>query len=214
MALRDIYIVEGPAGSGKSTLIGHLSERSGLRVAHFPVERPREYSGAINEALAIAKDVGAMAQALTFPDGAIIDRWAVSSFVYSHIRQNVEPDMAVFNRFMVTSLEQKSLSKMSLVDRGVLEAGITYRLRWILVLPSPGDIRLRRMNAEREGRIYPYDPDIEWYYYDWCLSNWHFGPLVRYEGRDGPGGASEIEDIFRRFTEGSGSSTWEGLSLS
>lgn len=98
-----IIVMEGPAGSGKSTAITR-----GLQLGVFnepimlaEVPRPRQYVVGPGTNLSQVKDylrtIGALAiYQVDDSKPVVFDRWAVSQYVYHCIRLNVQPDPLSF----------------------------------------------------------------------------------------------------------------------
>lgn len=105
----DLLILEGPAGSGKSTVLGELLRRGSFHqpnpIVEFP--RPRSYDGALNLALSIVKDgsslLSAMIHQMLYPTKTpvVIDRFMISQMVYGRIRRGFDPGAPPWNRALM-----------------------------------------------------------------------------------------------------------------
>lgn len=171
-----LYIIEGPAGSGKTTLIKELKEQ-GYVVAPAlgTIERPRAYNFPdLGAGLSLAKDMLHLTEAIMCPDEhVILDRGFVSQIVYGSFRSNYEPyfrehiDLLARNiRFMVDAL----------VDEYCFRAGDTeWPVHGIPIflginIPPLEDLLARRAkmvanDPERLRSYYPFDPWAEYEVY-------------------------------------------------
>lgn len=86
MNTKPIVVVEGPAGSGKSTLCNLLVSQTGLPLVarSLPQRAPGENEAIYHSAV---NDMAKFMVASTKPDGAIIDRLFFSQWVYGHLRR-------------------------------------------------------------------------------------------------------------------------------
>ena len=83
--MKQLIVVEGPAGSGKSTLCSQLSEALGL--PHISRSMPTRDPSVTQAALESSfNDHYKLVRALMTPNGAIVDRCTLSQHVYGVLR--------------------------------------------------------------------------------------------------------------------------------
>lgn len=193
-------IVEGPAGSGKTTLGHKLSELyGGLYLPTEPelINRPRDYAGSAGETLAILKDLATSLQASLWDGPVVIDRWAISSFVYNRIRQELadprqknvplrlfndgapeQGPIPHFKNILDQAVRLESNGATSLSARGFLPQ--LRQRQWTLLLPPPRILQERR---EKSSRLYPFQAVREYEWYKWVSMVWELnfaehGPMT------------------------------------
>ena len=167
---RKVVIFEGPAGSGKSYLLDHMSERFDSDMYQFPhgklpeIERPRSYPGLIGLMHSQLKDQRSMLHVLMADEKLVfIDRWLLSQQVYDSIRQkNVKTDPEALSYaltlaiFGINGMWQEHHGRMNL-PAPKLELDLMF-----LVVTAPSTVtRSLRSGPEAGGRVYPYDADVE-----------------------------------------------------
>lgn len=172
-----LWIVEGPAGSGKSTLIKKLIESQAADVGPtelaLDIPRPRDYgaTGAqvsqLRDHARIIQMVSVFEQTIHQPISAVepvvIDRWLLSQWVYGMIRGTYpkEADLAETLILLVTrGLFSLESSLCEYVSRGGLgpswEAFYPIvHLEFLLVCPSIGELKRRRESVPERG--FPFD---------------------------------------------------------
>lgn len=180
---KNLLIMEGPAGSGKSTLIKKLREPS----SNFFIEpvnplsfnRPRTYDGIDGLQLAQLKDGANVVNALytrsTELDQIIIDRGFISAAVYGYIRATAlgrEVSLPTSVAMMVSSLfvrlmqefadaKVRNSCEMDLIEGHPLGEVTKLCSTFVVLVPSARVLRYTRAQAEANGRKYPYDVDTE-----------------------------------------------------
>lgn len=157
----EIYIVEGPAGSGKSTIIDRLDTQNSIPIfdnsgdAHG-VRNFDGYAGLIEITTRDLRKIG-WALSTNIPQ-IIFDRWVLGSFVYDHLRGEAAfPDEQHFHHVIVGWLSIIKGLQGVLVARGrvpLMDIGI----HWKLNLPSTETIDGRRTSANKG---YPFPADLE-----------------------------------------------------
>jgi adenylate kinase family enzyme len=192
---KTILVVEGPSGSGKTTFIGKLEKLFDIEAISTPwINRPRSYDGPEGEVLAFTKDLAAIGMALTQRDTeyAIVDRWVLSSFVYSCIRNRQIPDTDRLNKLIKSAWDMVDAASTSLQARFFELDFDEIRVVWLLMLPEVEEI-----NERREGnhsRIYPYPAIPEHELYTWISDM--FGPkMAVFDGNE------DADTIINRLNE-------------
>lgn len=172
-----LWVVEGPAGSGKSTLIKHLIETTaadiGPQELAIDLPRPRDY-GATGAQVSQLRDHARIIQLVSIfeytkdlplraVEPIVIDRWLLSQWVYGTIRKTypVTADLAETLCLLVTrGLFTLESSLCEYVSRGGLgpDSDALYpivELEFLLVHPNIVELKKRR--DSNPSRQYPFD---------------------------------------------------------
>lgn len=173
--MKKLLIVEGPAASGKSTLIQDIRENYQQRVSlpnpfeelGTSLSRPRNYGSLEDPATyALFKDTAYLYSAFrNFADGwdmALLDRGFISNAIYEGLRNgnNLNRHWTVLIPSLLQTIAH--LHKLSCIyhfkpykenERGAIEVVI------LLMMPPPEEIKRRRLGKEF---LYPFDPYAEY----------------------------------------------------
>lgn len=183
-----LFVIEGPAGSGKTTLARKFSELYSAPIVNAPVDlpRPRNYQGTNGEILAILKDLAYNLESLTETDRGhmVLDRFAISSFVYGQLRAEDErnmrhnwehPPIGVEGRLRRIVASTLSLVSEGLECLGARDIKVKPRnYRWHILLPTLQELQLRRSNATfNDARVYPFIAERELAIYTWVAEYWN-----------------------------------------
>jgi hypothetical protein len=164
-----IYIVEGPAGSGKSYFASEISSTIKGGIVPPPpgfginTNQRRSYDGLEGEVTAWVKDIYRFGMALgRAPKTALLDRFMVSSYVYNHLRRGDLPEVVDTTRFhqLVTSyIAAMTGTIVTLKSRGFFEGQReSPSFIWLFNLPPLEAIAERRAKS---GKQYPFPLDAE-----------------------------------------------------
>lgn len=169
---QDIVIIEGPAGSGKSTLCQTLSQEIDSTIIQRSMQSrdPERLTGAL---LSWRNDLLKFQEALVIGSGklAIIDRLCISQWVYGNIRNPTHRDHSapqgmhpsrVWTEFEVLAHHLWEDANRRLYW-SALEPLPQPRICLIVLLPVPAQLSKQRRET---GRDFPYDAHRELRYYD------------------------------------------------
>ena len=160
--MRSLIIVEGPAGSGKSTLSSQLSTELGIPAISksMSIRNPSAYQAAIDSEMI---DHYKFSRALLEQNGVIVDRGYLSQFVYGNLRDQDGNGLTWSN----WPSQERWLHWMESDIRHIDEA-IHHRLgqlrydslsiMLIIYNPPAETIRARRANCDRE---FSWSPERE-----------------------------------------------------
>lgn len=182
MYKRTIYVVEGPAGSGKTRLIQALAER-GIWTPVEPIidfERPRAFSGPEGVAYSLVKDHISMTSALMTPRDTIpvIDRWMLSQWVYGEIRRNELFDLAHgYSQAFSAMSSVNSIALELLYRQGKRMADIGSVVVYVHIFVLLPGLDLLKRNREKAGRSFPYDPKTETHKYRGIVNRFGAVPI-------------------------------------
>lgn len=197
--MKHLIVIEGPAGSGKSTLIERVVTQGLVHRPHFICEipRPRKYEGMTGVLLAQLKDyanaLGFLANVEHITHGeleakpTIVDRWVVSQFVYETIRRRPAgqqivtiPGPLMFQALvhniqglfhMHEELRVRDQQIPKLVESPIID--------FLILMPYGGLLNDLRRKA---GRPFPFNPVEEFMGYQeatWCLQEYAQSPEIR-----------------------------------
>jgi len=165
----DIHVlaIEGPAGSGKSTLVRELVARGYVQPpSDYP--RPREYVGIEGQRLSLLKDYNSLAFiATSTAPRVVLDRFLLSAFIYEFIRANradphplkMDPAALVEGFECWASILDAS---SALLDSWGSNTARTGKVSWLVYVPADETLHARRLHASREeGREYPFEAAAE-----------------------------------------------------
>lgn len=161
-----LYIIEGPAGSGKSSLINELiaQKRGFIRPVPFgTIARPRAYDFPdLGAGLSMAKDFLHLAEAITAPGHVLMDRGFLSQVIYGAFRS---PD----NGYLQTHAHELPMRIREIVD--VVSSDYTFRSNQSQISTTPIFLGIllppwKELIDRREGHLrhhnlpanhYPFD---------------------------------------------------------
>ena len=167
----DVIVVEGPAGSGKTSFIQQTFMGNDMLEYVRPqitFERPRSYEGRQGAALSTVKDFAPLVEAMLLdPDieTMVLDRFVVSSYIYDALKKGRE-----FNDDRLLFVLQKwgelgSTIAHILLGRGETPYGI--RTQWFFMMPEFDQLCRQRDRArQEEGRSFPYSARAEYDMYE------------------------------------------------
>lgn len=162
---RVIYVMEGPAGCGKSTMIKSLQEQFLWKppAEHIKFERPRAYLAETGIVLSQVKDYLSMLSALIDMSGVplVLDRWGMSQWVYGSIRSGVTPGISTGLGILVSTIRTVQAGYREFLYRsgsGFQDLKISLDLRFVVLLPS---VEILNQNRSSCGKEYPYHPQVE-----------------------------------------------------
>lgn len=173
MPTHPIVIVEGPAGSGKSTLVKHLEPLTGLRVVDrsIPVRDPGDKEAVFYSA---ANDMAKLQVAMAAPQGAIIDRLFFSQWVYGNLRRGNKPPRPNMNALFFhydTLIEHVALDLAIRSGKTVTAKHIMPRVLLVVLLPPADRIRQYRSQVDRTFRWMP-EQELEYYEHIGNVETW------------------------------------------
>lgn len=159
-----ILIVEGPAGSGKTTLIKELSTRGFASISSSLGVRAPD-PGTVIMASAIndwSKVVQAVHSDAVF---VAIDRLVLSQQIYGHIRANLngptwpEPSI-LYGRVLSMFSDVQTDMKLRLLNTSYHLPPVD--INFLFVLPTFNELVARRGN---QTKPYPFDVELEYSFY-------------------------------------------------
>lgn len=158
-----LFVVEGPAGAGKSRLIRDLSDlwQPVLHPATLP--RPRSYEGEEGIKLSQMKDaLASIAVAYEEPNvPLVLDRWMISQWVYGTIRSGETYLSATQGSSLIRLGVQRLISEVeerfSRTYR-TKQCLVSVSLNFYLMLPAAHLLKSNRRLTQKE---YPFPPDQE-----------------------------------------------------
>jgi hypothetical protein len=162
-----LIVVEGPAGTGKTTLITQVEEKGwALRPSRFVTfDRPREYTGLDGISLAYLRDISTtFGMFLNKHHGqctTIADRWLMSQYVYESIRQRGgETSYTLARTLISTAVNNLQQLWREWRFRGAADTAhdLHLRIHFLVMIPTLEQLLLTRSSAKRE---FPYDPQLE-----------------------------------------------------
>lgn len=170
---KTLVVFEGPAGSGKTTLIKNQFDGKGFKYLQLRdklnIDRPRSYDGTEGIRLAQIKDQVTTSDFIFEPHPACItDRWYLSQFVYGSIRKKMEATPRDIIRLGMRDVLYQSQSAALRGAEPFLHQehqAIKFVIRLVVFLPSPRVLKFLRESAP-VGREYPFDvqQEIDLYY--------------------------------------------------
>lgn len=168
---RSLFVIEGPAGAGKSTLIQHFLDRylEELQPATplISFDRPRSYSGEEGLLLSQIKDYQTTVRLVSgwgpYERGTafIADRWYLSQLIYGSIRNgHGGPEPSQLHLGLLAAARAVHYGDLEYRARYPVELTVQtiYRIHFMILIPSLGMLVEQR---EKAGRDFPYDPRIE-----------------------------------------------------
>lgn len=161
---KKIVIIEGPAGSGKTTVAEYMAlhPRIELIKSSLPNRDPLAYSAVIDSS---SNDYSKLSRAIHSPSvGVVIDRLFLSQLVYHALRSNAPIDVwensSFINRFPksmdVNKIVDKWIDSMiasaniDLAVRSWEHSHINIGLAWLIILPSHDELTERRGYSDRK----------------------------------------------------------------
>jgi hypothetical protein len=168
-----ILIVEGPAGSGKTTVAEYLSLSLQIELvkSSLPNRDPMAYSAIIDSS---SNDYSKLANAMYSPySGIVIDRLFLSQIVYHALRTEVLSLAEHELQFPTNLVPPKGLVGLwfdrvastiatDLSVRGWAPSDHDLEVKWLVILPTAEEIQDRRHFSTREFRWEPYQ-ELSWY---------------------------------------------------
>lgn len=163
-----LNVLEGPAGSGKSTLIQKIDLWSPVpQITQLP--RPRSYDGIEGIRLSQLKDAASVISiAYQEPNiPLVLDRWLISQWVYGTMRQgqtDLDPRVGlalIENGISRIILEvEDRLTRSFQVGKPVI---VTVSPTFIILIPSVLRLKMNRAQVNETGKLreYPFDPEQE-----------------------------------------------------
>jgi len=176
-----IIAVDGPAGCGKSTIIQEVVDQGLVRPVEYPViTRPRDYDTMRTQdngsGLSMIKNHNQLISAFktSFEHGhdvpIILDRWALSQYVYGTLRQNLVGDTLDLKWHWKNELNHTGLSLGIYLDRKyvskltvITEEQPDLEIWPVIYLPEISIVKVRRA---KKSKPYPFDVDLEWHQYN------------------------------------------------
>lgn len=172
---KKVLVIEGPAGSGKTTLIERLLRdcpQAKLVEPQMKLDRPRTYAGRDVE-LSQTKDV-LSAMNLIHSDNSstpfyVIDRWTLSQWIYGHIRR-LTPEYSP--RGLTSSVMQSVGAGLQLVYSLWLDSQIRggnhnpentppFTFMFVIMLPTRDLLESHRLASPKGIHSYPFDSGQE-----------------------------------------------------
>lgn len=167
--VKHIFIFEGPAGAGKSTMIESLRDRMPFELIKLPIElpRPREY-GPHAPLLSQLKDVLQILSAVQSPQSFLVmDRFFISQLVYQSIRVGDDMQSSLIravhknsyldgHMYSLIDMLNQDLDRREL--RPVERVRQAFMMHYIFLLPQL-DVLIER--RKQSGKEYPFDPKEE-----------------------------------------------------
>lgn len=168
---RQVFVFEGPAGSGKSYLIDRLAETGKATKLELPIDipRPRAYLGLEGEILAEIKDHVSATQFTLghYNKPILVDRWRVSRSVYQGLREQPVTGMDYMN------LRPKAMAAMSAGLDQVSEIQLSHfgtfqplKITIVFTLPAQGIIADYR-NSGSKQYYYSTQAELDRYWATW-----------------------------------------------
>lgn len=174
---RKIIVVEGPAGSGKSTLISRIIHegRGVLLEPTMKFDRPRSYDGIEGLTLSLAKDTMAsigiaglhLGKMEDDPLPIILDRWCLSQWVYGNIRRGKLPNQS--DRHQTDECVRSIFSSLHTLDAVTRELALRagqheylqfpYEVHFVVLMPWLELLKSHR--AKKPYGHYPYEAFYE-----------------------------------------------------
>lgn len=153
-----LFIVEGPAGSGKSYQIKSNSDlwKEVPRVAELP--RPRSYDGLEGIMLSHLKDTQT-AVSLAYQDWNqvhVVDRWVLSQLVYGALRGKFRIHSGLVYALIQSGIQNIAAAVEERMIRSHQVPGPTrldLHLEFLILLPEPDSLIQQRVEGKKE---YPY----------------------------------------------------------
>jgi hypothetical protein len=190
MNLRRAIIFEGPAGSGKTTLMNHFRQSPSVQLSTEPelpeIDRPRAYTGTLGLWHAQLKDHRSAMHMLMTPEDqvSLIDRWVVSQQIYDHIRQGrteLKRDALSYSlTYAMQNIANLWGEHWARMDCSI--PPVTLNLMFVFVVSAAIDVRTMRSGPEAEGRKYPYSAEAEVNLYRqacFTVQQMTFEPIIR-----------------------------------
>jgi hypothetical protein len=155
-----LLVVEGPAGSGKTTLIREMLYAGVGQTPEIPftIPRPRTYEGKVH--LSMVKDHLSSYYALNYLNSeraVILDRWLISQLVYGSLRGETFIEQSTVSQIIDYGIDNLELAYRELQVRLGKPYPKAERLKldvcFLMLLPSVEDLAMRRFTAKRE---FPY----------------------------------------------------------
>lgn len=162
-----IYIIEGPAGAGKSTWIGQKFEPHQVVVRKNQDGVKRDYGGSA-PVVSFDKDIDQLRRAfgeVYYANTAVrvIDRGWISQFVYESLRAG-KFDKGLASRYWNSTKGLIHSMRDNFIHRHLRResTGAQLWVEFIMYLPSYQALVDRRASSQKE---YPFDPKDELDYY-------------------------------------------------
>ena len=165
---KHLIILEGPAGSGKSTMASALSTATGIPIISSSLPR-RTYTGNLEPAaLSAINDYTKLIKAFAHKSPTVVIDRMYSQYVYSRLRRNSGPWQPSFvEEVSNPGLEFESFLNTALNEFIWRNLGDSFNYRlditWVFIIPAPEVLeQQRRLNPGREYH-WPAQDEVEMY---------------------------------------------------
>ncbi|MEK0324233.1 MAG: hypothetical protein QQN63_00885 [Nitrosopumilus sp.] len=150
----EAYAIEGPAGSGKTTIIKEVANKVKGEIWDPQLLRPRDYGG---PGLSLVRDATQVQRMLTADIPVVFDRFWLSAWVYDQLRDKdgSYPSISVHLGHLWELLRW---TKKYLQQRGFSFVNVDTHLTYIFCMPDFSTLIKQRSET---GKEYPFSADSE-----------------------------------------------------